>query len=805
MPMSDLRNAARGLIRTPAVSISAILCLALGLGVTTAISSAIDRALLEPLPFRDPGRLVTVFRTTPQFNTGPFSAPNYLDLARDAHQLEGLAAIGNATMVMALPEQAVQTTVLRVTGNLFPLLGMNALHGRMLGPADDDPAAAPVVVVSDALWRRQFAADPSLVGRTVTLDGVSTTVVGIAPADFRVPHGGRVLKADLWVPMRFSEGERARRSSNYLMTMGRLARGATIASAQAEMNTLMDGLASAYPDLQGEGIRVLDLQAESVAGVRTPLMLLFGAVGFVLLIAATNVASLLLARGVQRRREMAIRTALGGGRWAVMRPVLTESLLLSTIGAGLGLGLAWLGVRTIGKLAAQRLPQLAGLSIDLRVLGFALALSLVVALLCGALPAWRAGRVDPQDALRGGRGSGAGREHHRSLGALVVAEVALSLVLLIGAGLVMKGFVQLIRQDPGFDPKPMLTLRAVISPEKYANNTQVQRFLEPALARIRQIPGVANASANRMMPYVGWGWNFNVRYEGRPVENRTQAPLVEVRVVTPEWFAVTGQRLLEGRLLRESDDERDEAPNVVVVNEALVKRDFKDEDPIGKRIQTGDSSYTTIVGVVSDIRNFGPYQAPRPEVYWSYRQAGAGDTWFPIIVRVNGDDPSAVTGPVLAALREADPGVAISDVMPMTDVIGASVGQPRFYLSLLGVFAAVAVVLAVAGIYGVMSYSVAQRTRDLGIRAALGSTAPRTMRFVARQGMVLVAIGVGIGLGGGALVTRTMQTLLYGVSPLDVLTWTLATLALVLAGLVATLIPAQRATRVDPMVAIRTE
>ena len=803
--VTEIRGAVRGLRHTPTVALSAVLCIALGLGSAAAILSAIDRALLQPLPFADPARLVTVYRTTPQFNTGPFSAPNYADLARQSRRIEALAAITPAGGLLALPDESVQADVKRVTGNLFPMLGVRAVRGRLLLPDDDAPDREPVVVLDEELWRERFGGDPAIVGRIVRLDGRPHTVVGITPRGLGIPHGSQVVRAQLWVPMRFTDGQLAARRSNFLWVMGRLAPGATAASAHAELAQLFDGIVAAHPELRGEGVRVLPLQAEGVRSVRTPLLLLFGAVGFVLLIAATNVASLLLARGVQRGRELAVRTALGGTRAQVMRPVLVESLVLTAAGLALGLGLAWAGVRTIGALAAERLPQLAGLTVDGRVVAFAVALSVVVALFCGVVPAWRSTAVEPQDALRSGRGGGTSRAHHRLLGALVVSEVALSLMLLIGAGLVLKGFAQVLRQDPGFDAERVLTLKATVSAEQYPDGSAVRRFAEPALAAIRRAPGVEEAAAISLLPYENWGWNFNVRYEGQSADDPTQRPLVENRVVTPEFFRVTGQRLRAGRLLTAGDDERPSAPAVVVVNEALAKRDFGGTPPIGTRFHTSDTTFATIVGVVSDIRNFGPYQDPQPEVYWQFRQSGQGTSSFPIMVRVRRGDPMAVAASVRSAIRSVDAGAAITELQPMTELMSRSVGGPRFYLTLLSTFAAVALVLAVSGIYGVLSYAVAQRTREFGIRTALGSTALRLLALVASQGMALVLLGIAIGLAGGAAVTRLMRSLLLGVSPLDATAWTLATAALAMAGLLAALLPAWRAARADPLVAMRVE
>lgn len=803
--ITELSAALRALRRAPLVSVSAILCIALGIGSTAAISSAISRALLQPLPFRSPERLVTVYRTTPHFDTGPFAPSNYSDLARETRQLEALAAITPTTSLLQLTDEAVQVSVKRVTGNLFPMLGLGALRGRLLTPADDTPDAPFAVAISEQLWRERFGGDASLVGKPIRLDGRSYTVVGIAPRELGIPHGSQVLRSQVWMPMRFAPNELAQRRNNYLYALGRLAPKATTQSAHAELVRIFDGIVAANPVLRGEQVRAVALVAEGVRAVRKPLLLLFGAVCMVLLIASTNVASLLLARAVHRKRELAIRSALGGSRRQLMRPVLSESLVMTAIGLLLGLGLAWAGVRTIGSLAAARLPQLAGLTVDVRVIGFAVALAILVAVICGGLPAWRSAAVDPQDALRDGRGGGTSRAHHRVLGSLVVAEVGLSLMLLIGAGLVLKGFSQLLSKDPGFDPEPILTLQATISPERYPDGNAVQRFLEPALAKIREIPGVDAAASISLIPYDNWGWNFNIRYEGQPGDDPTRLPITENRVATPEFFQVTKQRLIAGRLLGPQDDERAASPSVVVVNQALVKRDFPGTDPIGKRFHTGDTTFATIVGVVSDIRNFGPVEDPRAEVYRPFRQVGQGSSNFSLMIRARRGNPTDLTSAVRAAIRSVDQQVAITDVRTMPEVMSVSTGRARFYLTLLALFAGVALVLAVSGIYGVLSYAVAQRTREFGIRSALGSTPANTLGLVTREGLRLIALGVALGLVGSIGATRLLSATLYGVSPLDRTTWAATTVTLVAVGVLATLLPAVRATRVDPLLAIRTD
>ncbi|MGH7581606.1 MAG: ABC transporter permease, partial [Gemmatimonadales bacterium] len=499
--LSDIRHAWRGIVRSPAVSFCAVACLALGLGATTAVSSAIDRAMLQPPPFKDPAGLVQVYRTAPQSNDWPMSAANFEDLARGATQLSSMIAIAYNSPLVSLPGQALQVTGLRVTGEFFPMLGVSAEHGRLLTPTDDDPSQPAVAVMSDEFWRRRFGADPGVVGRALRIDGREVTIVGIAPRGLRIPRDGQVLESSLWLPMRFTPQELANRGSNWLMIMGRLAPHATAASATAQLNQLHAGLAARFSYMQGEGVHVVSMQAEAVQAVAQPLFLMFGAVFVVLLISATDVASLFLARGVRRDRETAVRLALGAGRWAVMRPMLLESLLLAAIGVTAGIGLAWVGVRTIGTLASQSLPQLVGLGIDFRVVGFALLIAAIVAAACGAWPAWRSSATDPQDALRGGRGGGMSRGHHRALSVLVVTEVALSMVLLVGAGLVLKGFARLAGSDPGFDAAPVLTFNVTVSPQAYPDNSSVHRFLTPAVAAIAAVPQVAAVGTIQALPY----------------------------------------------------------------------------------------------------------------------------------------------------------------------------------------------------------------------------------------------------------------------------------------------------------------
>lgn len=803
----ELRSAARSLARSPAMALSAILCLGLGIGGTTAVASAISRALIQPLPMRDADRLVAVHRITPQtgpMGTWPESPGNYADLARESRTVESLSAISSGSALVNLGSETVQASEHFVTGGLFPMLGSRAELGRLIGPADDRLDAPLVAVLSDEFWREKFRAAPSIVGRTVDIDGKPATIIGVLPPKYRIPHGSNMLESDVWMPMRFTPQQLAMRGNNYLLMLGRLTSGATPASAQAELRKLFAPLVAQYANLQDENVRVAPLVAESASVVKGPLLLLFGAVCMVLLIAATNVAALLLARGVHRQREMAVRTALGATRWHVMRPAIAESLVIGALGAALGFGLAAIGVRTIGRLAAAQMPQLAGLGVDWRVIAFGVAVAIAVSLACGAAPAWRNTTIDPQDALRGGRGGGSGREQHRALRALAVFEIALSLVLLIGAGLMLRAFAGLLRKDPGFETAHVLTLSATVAGARYPNGTAVRRFLEPALDAVREVPGVQSAGGINLLPYVNWGWNSNIRYEGASAADPTRWPLVEIRVATPDFFTVTGQRLLDGRLLRPNDDDGKTTPQVVVVNQALAKRDFRGQNPVGRRFYTGDTTFATIVGVVSDIRNVGPVSDPAPEMYYTYLQAATGDSRFPLMIRTRGD-PKDVIAAVRRAIVGIDPTAAVSEIATMPEIISQSLGRPRFFMTMLGAFAGVALALTIAGLYGVLSYAVAQRTRELGIRVALGSSPGGLVRLVTREGVMLVAAGVVVGFGASVALTRVMVSILYDVSPMDASSWALAATCLVVPTVLATVVPALRASRADPIAAMRVE
>jgi len=801
----QIRIAVRSLARTPVVSTAAVISVALGLGATTAVFSAVSAALLDGMPFAEPQTLVSVFRTTPHFRNGPFSPANFLDLREQTETLETLGAVGYGTALLKRSERTYQVGARDISPDLFAMLGVPPMHGRLLQAEDERSDAPAVALLSDEVFRSRFGADPSIVGQTIVLDGESRTVVGVLPADFRIPHRTRYLESDIWLPLRFEPEQAERRQSNYLLLLGRLADGRTVAEAETELVGLMAGIAEIYPGVRGESVRVGSMGAESSGPIRGPLLMLLGAVGLVLLIATANVASLMLARGAQRGHEIALRTALGATRKSIVRTVLVESSVLAGIGVAFALLIAWIGVRLIGNLGAQMYPQLEGLGLDARVFGFAIAATAVVAILAGVLPGWRISGADPQDALRTGssRGGGVSRSQNRFLKGIVVAELAASAVLLIGAGLLISAFLGVLERSPGFETESLLTMTVNISPARYEDVTVDEGFARPALEAIRNLPGVEEAGTTSLIPYSGWGNNFNIRYEGVSGDD-TQLPLTESRIVSPSYFGALGVSLVEGRLFTENEAQGDELPTLVVVNQALVRRDFPDGSAIGGRFHTSDTTFAEIIGVVTDTRNFGPIEDPHPQVYWNFMGSGMQATRLPLVARVTGT-PESQARAIEDALRSVDPEVAVTDVRSMDAVIASSVRRQRFFMILLGSFAAVALALTITGLYGVISYAVAQRTRELGIRAALGSTRGQTLGLVMRDALVLAAIGLALGAVSGFALTRLLEGMLYGVSPLSATVWVAALASLFATTVVASSVPAIRAARVDPLEAIRYE
>ncbi len=800
--LGELAQGWRSLLRAPGLFFACVFCLAIGLGSTAAIFSVADRIMLRPVDFDEPERLVSVFRSLPLSSTLPWSAPNFTDIAPEP-SAEGIAAFGSTSRLVALGDRFEPGFVLRTTGQFFNLLRTRAEHGRLLLPSDDDPTAPAVVVASYEYWRSHLGGSPTVIGTTLRLDGEPHEVVGVLPPNFRITNGGTVYAGELYVPMRFTTSEQNQRTSNWLRVFARLAPGVTPDRLQAALTQRFAPVLEANPDLAGHGIAVTPLIADSGSQVRRPLGFLIVATIAVLAIAVINVSSLLLARGIRRQSELAVRSALGATRWEVMRPVFAEGAVIALLGWIAGLALAAAAVKGIAALGSVRIVQLTYVSVDLRTVLVTLATALVAAIAGTAAPAWRAARALPADALRGGRAAGS-RHQHRTLATLVVIEGALAITLLIAAGLVMKGFVRLTNSDPGFEAKGLLTMRVRVAPNDFPAERAASTFLPQALEAVEAVPGVVAAGAISQLMYAEWGWNMWIRYEGRPEVPPVERPLLETRNVTPGFFAATGQRLIAGRLLDDREMVLGDSIQRVVVNEALVKRDFPNDDPIGKRIYNGNS-WIEIVGVVGDIRNFGPIAEPRPEAYWTFAQRFPAATGYNLVVRTESEDPMQVAANVERALRSVYPGVAISRVQPMTELMSSSVGWPRFVFALFATLASVALILALAGLFGILSYTVEQQQREYALRSALGASPASVRALIFGRAGQIIGVSLAAGLVIAWMVTRGMAAMLYGVQPFDVPVWLIAVLSMLAAGFAAAAGPAIRASRVAPMTAMRAD
>ncbi len=800
--LRELRRAWRTLRRAPVVFAACVFCMAIGLGSAATIYSVADRVLLRPVDFDEAHRLVSIFRALPSSRELPFSAPNFVDIAGEP-SAEGIAAFASTSRLLALGDRYEPSFVIRTSGQFFNVLRTRALHGRVLLPSDDVPDAPAVVVVSYEYWRSHLGGSPGIVGSSLRLDGEPHEVVGVLPPRFRITNSGTTYAGELWVPMRFSESELRQRTSNFLRVFGRLGSQQQPEGLQAALIQRFAPLLEAYPELEGHSIAVTPLVHDAAGSARRSLALLIVATFVVLIIAVINVSSLLLARGISRQRELGVRTALGATRWEVMRPVFAEGIVIALCGWVTGLGLALLALKMVVALGSTRITQLEYAAVDLRTAGVALLAAIVAALAGTAAPAWRAALALPADVLRGGRGSGA-QHQHRTLAALVVIEGALAVTLLISAGLVTKGFVRAMNEDPGFDVARVLTLRVRVAPTDFPADRAATAFLTPALEAIQRIPGVEAAGAISQLPYNEWGWNAWVRYEGRPEVPPTERPLIETRNITPGFFAATGQQLVAGRLLDARDMMDGDTIQRVVVNSALAARDFPDGDILGKRFFLGERPIE-IVGVVSDIRNFGPLTEPRPEAYWTFAQRHPQAVGYSLVIRTQQANPAVIAADVEQALRAVYPGVAVSRVKPMQVVMRESIGWPRFIFALFATLAGVALLLSLAGLFGILNYSVEQRRRDFAIRAALGAPPARLRRYVLSGAGRLVAMSLALGAAVSWGVTRLMASLLFGVEPRDAAVWTVALVSMALAGIAAAAGPAWRASRVQPMTVMRAE
>ncbi|MDQ3950066.1 MAG: ABC transporter permease [Gemmatimonadota bacterium] len=812
----DIRYALRRLRKSPAFTAIVVLTLALGIGANTAIFSVVNAVLLRALPYREPDRLVTInhFYNNPELNflEAPVSAIGFRDYRDKTQSFQAVAVETGWSANLTGDGDPERVPASRVSGEYFRVLGVPPQLGRTFGRDEDEPGKNRVVVLSDGLWRRVYGADRTAVGKSIQLNGESYTILGVMPPEFRAFFN---RDADIWTPLALPPDQFTpnRYTNEWLNLTARLKPGVSLQQAQAEMRAFADNLRRQYPNQFGRTwtLRVKSINELATGKIRPALLVLLGAVGFVLLIACANVANLLLARGAVRIKEVAIRSALGAERWTLVRQLLTESVILALAGAVLGLVLAWWGVRSVAALA----PQLAGnggITIDATVLLFTLAVAIVTGLLFGLAPAVQTSRTNLQATLKEGGRTGAADAPGRVIRrALVVGEVALALTLLIGAGLLIKSVARLQRVQPGFNPDNLLTFNIALPRAKYASDTAKAQFFDQALARIAEVPGVVSAGGTSNMPF-GGNWStgsFNI--EGHTPGPNQPGPWGDIRVVSPDFFRTLRIPLKQGRVFTTQDDAGSQP--VAVIDDEFVRKYFRGQNPIGRRIYFGPAAsdsvkprYITIVGVVGHTMHEALDADPRLQLYLSYRQPQrfGAPSFMSIAVRTQGD-PLKMTRAVRNAVQTVDKDMPISAVKSMDELIDSSVGQRRLSMILLGTFSGIALLLASIGIYGVMSYSVAQRGREIGIRMALGAERGRVLALVVGQGMTLAALGVGIGLLGAFALTRLLGSQLYSVTPTDPGTFTAVAGLLTAIALAATLPPALRATRVDPVVALREE
>ena len=801
----DFRYAWRMLRKSPGFAGIAVLMLALGIGANTAIFSLISAAFLRPLPFPDPGRLVAIWEDTPLFGMkySPPAVGNYSEWKASNQVFDNMGALESWPFRLSGPAEPEEVYGSIVTASLFDTLRVKPVLGRSFLPEEDYPGPAKTVVLSYRLWRRRFAADPAIIGKQTLVNGEKHTVVGIMPQGFRFPD-----MQELWVPMGafFSREEFSNRGRHNLMVVARLKSGTSIQRANENLRAIAGRLAREYPRTNANvGAFASPLREHSTGTLRNLYAILLGAVAFVLLIACANLANLLLARAAGRQREIAIRTALGAGRMQIARQLLAESLLLSGAGAGLGLLLAMWSFRFLAKLIPSEIAAMTPLGIDRLALAFTAGLALLTTLVFGGVPIVQALRADLNEALKQGGGrSGASGRAGGMRGALVVCEVALSLLLLVGAGLMIQSFSRLRGVDPGFPSRNLLTMRVAPSMVRYAEPAQRVAFYRQVLRRIQALPGVKSAGFSIGIPVAFKGWYNGVLPEGAAEAAGGEMPTANYRVVTSDYLQTLRVPLRHGRYLEERDGP--DAPLVAVINETMARRFWPGTDPIGKRFKQGgwgpEAPWYTVVGVVGDIRGNGLDAPTRPEMYFSYQQQPAAPSG--LIIRTLAP-PESVASAVRREIRAVDAEQPVSDMMTMDEVLDQEVSHRRLQSTLLGAFSALALLLASFGLYGVLSYTVARRTREIGIRLALGARPGAILSSVIRQAMLLTATGVAIGIVAALALARTLGSLLFGVSARD--PWTIGGTALLMLAIsaLASAGPARRAMQVDPIVALREE
>jgi len=808
----DLRYGFRLLSKNLGFTAVVVLTLALGIGANTAIFSVINAVLLQPLPFAEPDRLVTVWNVNTK--TGgdgvQVSYPDFNDWRAQSQSFEKMAAFRGRDLTVTGMGEAFRLRGATTTSDLFPLLGVTPRLGRTFTP-EEDRAGNHSAILSDTLWRTRFKADPNAVGRTISINSQSYTIVGVMPPKFAFPISTDPV--ELWIGAAVdNEGAGAltnQRGNHAIEVIGRLKPGVTLAQAQSEVSRITDALQKQYPGENPDfGALVVPFFERVVGDVKLALMLLLGAVGCVLLIACGNIANLLLARAATRQKEVAVRAALGANRWRVIRQLLTESILLALLGGVAGLLLAWWGTDLLLKLVPGGLPRVTETALSARVLGFTLLISVVTGVLFGLLPALHSFKLDLVTTLKdAGRGSSDGGSGNRTRNALIVTQVAVAFVLLVCAGLLAGSFWRLQQVNPGFDPKNVLTFRVSLPTSKYERNEQIESFYQRLSERIAALPGVTSASAVSVLPLSGQNSAVGFSIEGIPTEPNNAFPHESyLRITRPGYFNTMGITLLQGRDFDARDSLQGNA--VVIINETLARKHFPGQNPLGRRISPSfaiDDRGTLareIIGVVKDVHHASLREESGNEIYAPHSQAPFNT--LTMVARTS-SDPQALIASVRREVIALDSELPVFNVRTLEETLSRSVAQPRFNTLLLAIFAGLALLLTAIGLYGVMAYSVTQRTRELGIRLALGAQRSNVLSLVIRQGMLLAGIGLGVGTVVAFALTRLMESFLFGVSATDPLTFGGIALLLTLVALIACVIPARRATKVDPMVALRYE
>ncbi len=810
--LQDLRYGLRGLLRHPAFAGIAVLTLALGVGANAAIFSVVNAVLLRPLPWADPDRTVMIWSRWNAFEKTWVSDGEVNDYRRESRTLDEVAVWDQNQVNLTGDAEPERVAAGLVSANLFSTFGVSPMIGRWFTRAETRANGPNVAILGEALWRRRYGADPSIVGRTILVNGTSTEVVGVMPPDFVLPTDfANPSPSVLWLPLEWDDNSTDHGSHGYFAA-GRLSPGATVAQARDELHTIALGWTARglYPPQMGYDSIVLTARDEVVGGVRRAIWLLFGAVGFLLLIACANVANLLLARAEARQREMAVRVALGAGAGRVLRQLLTESLLLAGVSAAAGLAIAWGGVRVLAWWNPSSVPRVAGAHVDLRVLAFTAAVALVTTLVFSIAPAARLlGGGLAESTREGSANATTGERRRRFRSALVIAEMALAVVLLVGAGLMLRTLWSLQHIDLGFAPSGVLTLRVSLPQASYKTPDEVVGFYSRLTDQVRALPGVAAAGVARSLPLGSTIGDWGLRIDGYvpPAGSNAKG---DWQIVSAGYLDAMGERLARGRGFTSADTP--DSQLVALVNEEMARRYFAGRDPIGGRFTIGGQNrpWVTVVGVVKDVHHNGiaapikeKFYVPHTQWHKSVGNANAlrGMT---LVVRTAGD-PVSLTTPVRAIVRQLDPGLPVADVRTMNDVVGAALSTPRFTSMLLSIFAALALALSAIGIYGVLSYVVSRRTREIGIRVAIGARPVQVLAMVLRSGVGLALVGIGAGLAMAMAVTRLLAGLLHGVTPLDPATFAGVGAGLTALAALASLVPAWRASRVDPVIALKSD